>query len=323
MKTYNWAILGSGAIANRFAETMKANKRDIYSVANRTYENACKLAENFGINKVYQNVDDLFLDDQVDVVYIASPHNTHISYIKKALEAGKHVLCEKAITLNSSELAEAIQLAKDKNLILAEAMTIYHMPLYRNLHERIVKGDFGKLELVQMNFGSFKEYDPNSRFYSKNLAGGALLDIGVYALSFVRWFMELKESELSSQVKLAESGVDEKVSIILKNQEDQMATVSLSLHAKQPKRGLLSFEKAYVEIYEYPRGTQAKITYLDGTYEQIEVGSYDLALFYEFEDMERSVELAKNMMYLDYTEDVMDIMTSLRQDWQLFYPEEG
>ena len=98
-------------------------------------------------------------------------------------------MCEKSITLNSEELEEAMQLAKEHGVVLAEAMTIYHMPIYKELLKRVDAGDLGELRVIQMNFGSYKEYDMKNRFFNRNLAGGALLDIGVYALSFVRMFL--------------------------------------------------------------------------------------------------------------------------------------
>lgn len=100
--------------------------------------------------------------------------------------------------------------------------------------------------MIQMNFGSYKDYDMVNRFFNRSLAGGVLLDIGVYSLSFVRYFMCSKPNQMTSQVKLAPTGVDEQVGILLTNQEGEMATVTLSLHAKQPKRGLLAFDKGYI-----------------------------------------------------------------------------
>ena len=173
-----------------------------------------------------------------------------------------------------------------------------------------------------MNFGSFKEYDMNNRFFNRNLAGGAMLDIGVYALSFVRYFMTSKPDQILSQVKFAPSGVDEMASILLKNKEEEMATVILSLHSKQPKRGTISFEKAYIEIYEYPRAQEAIITYTDdGHKEVISEGLTSMALKYEINDMEATIN-GNNDMHLDYTIDVMDMMTSIREDWGMKYPEE-
>ena len=243
--------------------------------------------------------------------------------MRKTLAKGKHVLCEKSITLNADELNEAIKLAEDNHVVLAEAMTIFHMPIYRQLSEIIASGKLGELKIIQMNFGSYKEYDMTNRFFNRNLAGGALLDIGVYALSFVRWFMTSTPNQIASQVKLAPTGVDEQAGILLTNDQGEMATLTLSLHAKQPKRGTIAYDKGYIELYEYPRGQKAVITYTeDGHQEVIEAGSTALALSYEVADMEKAVSGQENVMHLDYTKDVMDIMTKLRQDWNLTYPEE-
>lgn len=323
MSNYNWATLGCGVIANELALTMEKRGQKLYSVANRTKSKAVAFAEKYGIKKVYDSIDEVFDDPNVDIIYISTPHNTHIEYMKKALSSGKHILCEKSITLNSDELAEAVDIAEKNHLILAEAMTIYHMPLYKTLKKRIDSGDFGRLNLIQMNFGSYKEYDMNNRFFNRNLAGGALLDIGVYALSCVRWFLDSCPDDIMSQVKTAPTGVDEEAGILLKNKEQQLSTVILSLHSKQPKRATLSFDKAYVEIFEYPRGQEATVTYtVDGSTEIIKDGSTADALLYEVEDMERAVSGVSDEMHLDYTKDVMDMMTEIRSQWGLKYPEE-
>ena len=320
---YNWASLGTGVIANELAQALGALGGKLYSVANRTYDKGVAFAEKYGIEKVYEEIDQVFEDPEVDIIYISTPHNTHINYLRKALAAGKHVLCEKSITLNSEELAEAIQLAEENHVKLAEAMTIFHMPIYRKLSEIVESGKLGPLKVIQMNFGSYKEYDMTNRFFNRNLAGGALLDIGVYALSFVRWFMTSQPTEMVSQVKLAPTGVDEQAGILLTNAEGEMATVTLSLHAKQPKRGTIAYDKGYVELYEYPRGQKAVITYTeDGSQEIIKAGETAKALQYEVLDMEAAVAGENDYTYLNYSRDVMDLMTQLRKDWGLTYPEE-
>lgn len=149
------------------------------------------------------------------------------------------------------------------------------------------------------------------------------MDIGVYALSFVRMFLSSCPDQITSQVKLAPTGVDEQAGILLMNREQEMATVTLSLHAKQPKRGMISFDKAYVELYEYPRGEKAVITYTeDGRKEEITAGATADALVYEVEDMEKAIAGNLEIMKLAYTEDVMRMMTRIRRDWGLTYPEE-
>lgn len=321
---YRWAAIGVGVIGHQLAEAMQKLGGNLYAVGNRTPEKAHRFAEKYYIPRVFDNPMDVFSDPNVDIVYLSTPHNTHIDYLIPALESGKHVLCEKSITLNSDELERAKKAAQDNDVVLAEAMTLYHMPVYKKLDTIISSGALGPLRVITVNFGSYKEYDMANRFFNPKLAGGAMLDIGVYALSFVRWFMTSCPDQIATQVKYASTGVDEQASILLKNKEEEMATVMLSLHAKQPKRGMLSFDKGYVELMEYPRGMKAVITWTaDGHKEEITAGDTANALCYEVMDMEAAVAGKPNEMHLDYTTDVMRMMTQIRSDWGLKYPEEN
>lgn len=319
----NWAVLGTGVIANQMAVALKKNGKNIYAVGNRTHEKAISFAEKYGIGKVYDDFHEMFTDSNVDVIYITTPRNTHLEFMKQAIRNGKHILVEKSVTLNSEELKEAVGLAKEKGVVIGEAMTIYHMPIYKRLKEILAAGTLGRVNLITMNFGSFKEYNENNRFFSRELAGGAMLDIGVYALSFIRWFMDSRPDQLLSQVKAAPTGVDEQAGLLLTNKEGQMATVMLSMRSKQPKRGMVSCEKGYIEVMEYPRAWEAKITYTDsGKTELIKAGENSEALAYELADMERAIHGEPECMHLEYTEDVMEMMTEFRRSWGFTYPEE-
>ena len=214
MDKLNWAVLGTGVVANQMAQAMQDVGRKLYAVGNRTHSKAVDFANKYGIEKVYDDLNDMFYDDNVDVIYITSPHNTHIDFIMKALENGKHILCEKSITLNSVELEKALKKADEKNLVLAEAMTIYHMPLYKKLMKLVENGEIGDVSMIQANFGSYKDYDMKNRFFNMNLAGGAMLDIGVYAISLARCFLKSKPDNVISTVKFAPSGVDEMSGIV-------------------------------------------------------------------------------------------------------------
>lgn len=322
MKEYNWAVLGTGVIANETAAAMAKNGRRLYAVGNRTHEKAVAFAEKYGIEKVYDDFNDMFTDPDIDIIYITTPHNTHIDFMKKAIENKKHILVEKSITLNSDELSEAVELAKKNGVVIGEAMTIYHMPIFKELKKILDSGELGRVNLITANFGSFKPYDMNNRFFNRNLAGGAMLDIGVYALSFVRYFFDSSPNNTLSQVKYAPTGVDEQSGLLLMNDAGQMASVMLSLHSKQPKRAVVSCERGYIEIMEYPRAWEAKITDAEsGESRLVKAGKNEDALCYEIEDMEKSVS-GEDCMHLDYTEDVMYLMTSFRQEWNMKYPEE-
>ena len=320
----NWAVLGTGVIANEMAVAIQKMGKTLYAVANRTHEKAVVFAKKYGVEKVYDDIDDMFVDEKVDIIYITTPHNTHYQFMEKALENGKHILVEKSITLNSRELNEMIDLASQKHLIIAEAMTIWHMPLYKELCGIVERGELGKVQMITMNFGSFKEYNMRNRFFNMNLAGGAMLDIGVYALSIVRSFMSEKPDEIVSQWKPSPTGSDEQAAILLKNGKGEMATVALSMHSKQPKRAMISCEKGYIEIMEYPRASKAVIVDAEsGNAREIEAGQTENALYYEMMDMEATVKTADaSEMKLEYSRDVMDIMTRLRKDWNMKYPDE-
>lgn len=324
MRKLNWAVLGTGAIANEMAHALKAAGRALYAVGSRSPEKAAAFARKYGAQKVYADCREMFADPAVDVVYIATPHNTHAAFLEEALAGGKHVLCEKSIALNSRELERAARLAEQRGLVLAEAMTIWHMPLYKELRRMVGAGELGRVQMITLSFGSFKEYDMQNRFFAPSLAGGALLDIGVYALSLARGFMESQPDRVLSQMRLAPTGVDEQAGILLMNRQGQMATLALSLHAKQPKRAVISCEKGYLEILEYPRADRALwVDAATGAQRVLAAGEAARALQYELEDMERAVLTGDaGPMRLGETADVMALMTALRREWGLQYPGE-
>ncbi|MDK0862910.1 Gfo/Idh/MocA family oxidoreductase [Clostridium perfringens] len=322
MKKLKWGILGPGSIARDFAQALNRVNGEVYAVASRNKERAEKFAKENNVKKAYGSYDEIIKDKDIDVVYIATPHSNHYEYIIKSLNNNKHVLCEKAITVNEKELEEALKIAREKNLVLEEAMTLFHMPLYEKVIKKINKEDLGKVNMVQVSFGSFKEYDENNRFFNLDLAGGALLDIGTYALSFARYFLSSMPEEILSTVKKAKTGVDEKSGIILKTKEDEIATISLAFRSKMPKRGIVSCDNGFITIDNFPRANKATINYLDGKVEVIECGEEEKALDYEVIFMEEKINENKESNSLDLTYDVTKIMNKVRKDWGILYPFE-
>ncbi|HHQ4156542.1 Gfo/Idh/MocA family protein [Clostridium perfringens] len=322
MKKLKWGILGPGSIARDFAQALNRVNGEVYAVASRNKERAEKFARENNVKKAYGSYDEIIKDKDIDVVYIATPHSNHYEYIIKSLNNNKHVLCEKAITVNERELEEALKIAREKNLVLEEAMTLFHMPLYEKVIKKINKEDLGKVNMVQVSFGSFKEYDENNRFFNLDLAGGALLDIGTYALSFARYFLSSMPEEILSTVKKAKTGVDEKSGIILKTKEDEIATISLAFRSKMPKRGIISCDNGFITIDNFPRANKATINYLDGAVEVIECGEEEKALDYEVIFMEEKIKENKESNSIDLTYDVTKIMNKVRKDWGIVYPFE-
>ena len=322
MKKLKWGILGPGNIARDFAQALNRVNGEVYAVASRNKERAEKFARENNVKKAYGSYDEIIKDKDIDVVYIATPHSNHYEYIIKSLNNNKHVLCEKAITVNERELEEALKIAREKNLVLEEAMTLFHMPLYEKVIKKINKEDLGKVNMVQFSFGSFKEYDENNRFFNLDLAGGALLDIGTYALSFARYFLSSMPEEILSTVKKAKTGVDEESGIILKTKEDEIATISLAFRSKMPKRGIVSCDNGFITIDNFPRANKATINYLDGTVEVIECGEEEKALDYEVIFMEEKIKENKESNSIDLTYDVTKIMNKVRKDWGILYPFE-
>ena len=206
-----------------------------------------------------------------------------------------------------------------------DATTVLHMPLYVELMRRAESGEFGRLRLAQVNFGSFHDYeDVSNRFWNRNLAGGAMLDIGVYALSVARLFMESQPNEVVSLANLFETGVDEESGFVTRNAQGQLGVFSLSMHAKQPKRATLCFDDCYIEVMAYPRADRAVITWTaDGHREEVKAGVEAYALCYEAADLESAVAGdASKLKLIDVASDVMKTMTRLRADWGVVYPEE-
>ncbi|ALG48793.1 Gfo/Idh/MocA family protein [Clostridium perfringens] len=322
MKKLKWGILGPGSIARDFAQALNRVNGEVYAVASRNKERAEKFARENNVKKAYGSYDEIIKDKDIDVVYIATPHSNHYEYIIKSLNNNKHVLCEKAITVNERELEEALKIAREKNLVLEEAMTLFHMPLYEKVIKKINKEDLGKVNMVQVSFGSFKEYDENNRFFNLDLAGGALLDIGTYALSFARYFLSSMPEEILSTVKKAKTGVDEESGIILKTKEDEIATISLAFRSKMPKRGIVSCDNGFITIDNFPRANKATINYLDGTVEVIECGEEEKALDYEVIFMEEKINENKESNSIELTYDVIKIMNKVRKDWGILYPFE-
>ena len=178
MKKINFGIIGTGRIAQQFLnEVQKNEKIDVVGICARNFEKTVDIAKQYNIEKPYESSGEMLKDGDIDAVYIATMHPTHFAYTMKALNAGKHVLCEKPAVLKKEELEEVIKLAKEKKLLFMEAMVVGFNPLYKKMKDLIANGQIGIVVHVESSFGSksTKVHKHNSK-----QAGGALYDIGIY-----------------------------------------------------------------------------------------------------------------------------------------------
>ena len=187
MKQYNWVIVGCGAIASELAQAMEKEGRRLYGVANRTYENAVRFGEKYGIPKVYRSIGDVFTDDHVDIVYISTPHNTHSDYINQALAHGKHVLCEKSITLNAGEL-EQVQTMVSAFMISNNVASMSDLKKVRTAHDYLVQtctpAPQGSQNHADDAWGALIYREANAKGYARGMK--ALCDamgVGTYIVS--------------------------------------------------------------------------------------------------------------------------------------------
>ncbi|AFS40416.1 Gfo/Idh/MocA family protein [Leuconostoc gelidum] len=314
----NWAIIGTGTIANEMATSFMKKDKNIYAVCGRNIDKMQHFADKYHIEKQCIKLEALLSDEHVDAVYIATPHNTHFEIAKQALLYDKHVLVEKAIVTNRDELDELNNIAYDRNLMIMEAITLLHMPLIKKVKSLVAAGALGDIKTINVTFGSHKPYDVKNRFFNPDLAGGALLDIGGYAFTAARYFMSEQPTNVSSFVNYFETGVDEQSATIISNSKNELATISLSMQAKQPKALTISGTKGYIRVLEFPRAQEATWYHTETkTCEVIISGNTDDALVYEVEDFEDAIENPNQIkVYNDMTADVFSIFQTIQTEWQ-------
>ncbi|NEB76548.1 Gfo/Idh/MocA family oxidoreductase [Streptomyces sp. SID14478] len=210
-----WGILATGGIAGSFtADLLDLPDAEVVAVASRTETSAKAFAERFGIGRAYGDWASLAADEDVDVVYVATPHSAHREAAGLCLEAGRAVLCEKAFALNAREAGELVSLARAQGLFLMEAMWMYCNPLIRRLKALVDDGAIGEVRTVQADFGLAGPFPPSHRLRDPAQGGGALLDLGVYPVSFAHLLLGEPE-RVAASAELSEEGVDLQTGMLL------------------------------------------------------------------------------------------------------------
>ena len=254
-----WGILGPGKIAHKFASDFQfTSNAELKAVASRTRARAQEFAEKFNIEHAYEGYEALYTDSDIDIIYIATPHNFHLEQSLKALASGKAVLCEKPITTKLSDAAELFEFAASKNLYLAEGMWTYFLPAIKKAMEWVKEGRIGKITSIKADFGFAKEYDPTSRLYNPALSGGVLLDMGIYPLAISRLFLDWSPINISMVARKAPSGVDDDVNLLIEYQ-DATATLHTTFRSKLHNHAYIIGDNGYIDIPAFWSATECKL----------------------------------------------------------------
>ena len=249
MKKIKFGILATGNIANSMAKAVQdLDDVECYAAASRSFERAKDFADKWGFENAYGSYEELVEDSEVDLIYVASPHSHHYSHAKLCLEHGKHVLLEKAFTVNSAQAEELIALAKDKGLLLAEAFWPRYMPTRKILDDLIEQGTIGEVQAVTAEFGAPLSHI--ERMWNPELAGGALLDLGVYSINFALQIFTSQVKQIRSDAVMSELGVDQMNGITLKFEDGKVAVLHSNMMACMRNRGVVYGDKGYIELYE-------------------------------------------------------------------------
>jgi predicted dehydrogenase len=225
-----WGILGPGRIAHRFAQALEVvDGARLQAVASRSAERAGEFAREYGAPAAYGSDEALAADPNVDAVYIATPHRFHHAQARLCLEAGKPVLCEKPLTVNAAEAEDLIRLARAKRVFLMEALWSRCLPVYRQVRTWLDAGAIGDIRLVSSTFCFQPERDPADRKFNHDLAGGGLLDLGVYNVALSQWAIGADPIAISAKGQIGDTGVDEMTAATMVYPGDVMAQFTCSL----------------------------------------------------------------------------------------------
>lgn len=247
-----WGICSAAKICNDFCvglSTLPATDHKVVAVAARGLQSAEKFAKTHSIDTVYEGYDHLAKDDNVDIVYIGTINNVHFDMCMKFLNAGKHVLCEKSLGLNDTQTKEIYQLAKEKKVFMMEAMWSRFLPTYRKVQDALKNGEIGTVRFAQSNFGyNIMGID---RIKNPDMGGGALLDIGIYALQAVLLgYNDEEPVDMSVSGTLSETGVDESAFITLKYSDGRVGNAACCARAQLPNEAFIVGDKGIIKICE-------------------------------------------------------------------------
>lgn len=265
-KNYRWGILGAGRIADKFCEALRFTERsEVYAVASRDMANAKAFATKYNATKWYDNYTDLMKDENVDIIYIATPHPFHYEQTLLCLQNNKAVLCEKPMSLSLQQSEEMIALAKKNNLFFMEGMWTACMPFIDKIVSLIAADVIGEPQYVSADFGFFAPFDPASRLFDKALGGGSVMDIGIYPI-FLATLILGEPTAIKTVSKLTTTGVDEYANVVLQYAKGQTAHILSTININTPIEAEIIGTKGRIKINNpWFKATDFTVHLNDGT----------------------------------------------------------
>ena len=318
-------ILGAGKISHSTVPAMIALEEiECWAVASRSLEKAQAFAEKYGFRKAYGSYEEMLSDPEVELVYVATPHSHHFEHMMLCLNHGKAVLCEKAFTMNAKQAKQVMEYAKAHGIFAAEAIWPRYMPSRKIIDDVIASGVIGKVNTLTANLSYVIHEVP--RIYRPELAGGALLDIGVYGINFALMHFGTDIERVESSVQMTSTGVDAMETITIFYRDGRMAVLTHSIYARSDRKGIIHGDKGYM-VVENINNPQS-VSVFD-TNDQL-LARYDVPQQingYEYQFAECAKALAEGRteswsMPLADTVYMMDFMDSLRKQWGMVYPQE-
>lgn len=325
MKIYNVGIIGAGHIALKMASTLAALPRTHrYAIASREMRKAMTFAKEQGFERAYGSYEELMDDPKVDLIYIATPHAFHFEQAKACILKGKPVLCEKAFTANATQAEELLKLAEEKQVFIAEAIWTRYLPMSRTIAELVRKGAVGTPYLLSANLGY--AITNRERLVRPELAGGALLDVGVYTLNFAAMVFGTEILSTTSTCVKMDNGLDAQDSITLVYPGERMAVLNSSMLARSDRQGIISGDGGHMIIDNINNPQSIKV--LDGNYQTVaEYHAPSQVTGFEYEVNACIDALDKGLLQtLDMPHDetlrIMRQMDALRKEWGVCFPFE-
>lgn len=318
-------IIGCGWIAEKMAITLQGMENiQAYAIASRDILKARNFAKQWNFTHAYGSYEEMLDDEGVDLVYIATPHSHHYDHTRLSLLKGKPVLCEKSFTANAKQAEALIQLAKEKNLFLTEAIWTRYMPLSQTIRELIDSGVIGQPILLTANLG-YPNYDWE-RMHKPELAGGALLDLGVYTLNFAAMAFGTNIVKTTSTCIKSATGIDAQNSITLEYADGKMAVLNSSLLAKSDRQGIISGDKGFMIVENINNPQQVRVYdedyRLKATYDcPPQITGYEYQVYASIEAMNNGWLESPYMPHAE-TLRIMQQMDALRKEWGIIYPFE-